>query len=168
MHCPVSETIDISGYYPGAIGHVTTCHAIYYHDVWGFDLSFEVQVSGEMAEFMSRFDPATDGLWTARIDNRFIGSVAIDGHPPGETGARLRWFIVEPAFQGTGIGNLLLEACLPFCRAAGHRRVFLWTFEGLHAARTLYERKGFRLAKEHRVDQWGRIINEQMFELDLT
>ncbi len=46
--------------------------------------------------------------------------------------------------------------------------MFLWTFEGLTAARTLYERNGFKLVQEHRVDQWGRIINEQMFELILN
>ncbi len=163
----LNETVHVSGYYPGAVGHVTACHAIYYHDVWGFDLSFEIQVSGELSEFMSRFDPGKDGLWTAKIEHKFAGSVAIDGHPPGDEGARLRWFIVEPEYQGFGIGNRLLDEAMSFCRAAGHNRVFLWTFEGLHAARALYERKGFTLAREHRVDQWGRIINEQMFELFL-
>ena len=166
----LSNTVQLTGYYPGAIGHITECHAVYYHDVWGFDISFEIQVSTEVSEFMSRFNREKDGLWVGKIDGEFVGSIAIDGNPRDEEeeGARLRWFITPSELQGAGIGKQLIDAAVDFCETTGHKRVFLWTFEGLDAARTLYERKGFRLAKEHKIDQWGRIINEQMFELYLT
>ena len=39
------------------------------------------------------------------------------------------------------------------------------TFEGLDAARALYEGEGFRLCEEHVVNQWGQRITEQMFEI---
>jgi len=84
-----------------------------------------------------------------------------------DEGARLRWFIVEPAWHGRGLGRKLLSQCLDFARQAGHRKVFLWTFAGLDAARRLYEAEGFTLAEEHRVDQWGNQIIEQKFELHL-
>lgn len=162
------ENIIITGHYPGAIGDITRCHAIYYYENWGFDVTFESQVGRELSEFLSRFKEGSDGLWVAKINGTFVGSVAIDGTGFPDEGARLRWFIAESPYQGKGVGKLLLDAAISFCRTAKHRRVFLWTFEGLTAARTLYERKGFKLVQEHRVDQWGRTINEQMFELLLN
>jgi hypothetical protein len=42
--------------------------------------------------------------------------------------------------------------------------VYLWTFEGLDAARHLYEKSGFRLALQKRGAQWGAEVNEQRFE----
>ena len=58
----------------------------------------------------------------------------------------------------------MIADAMEFCRHAGYGRVHLWTFEGLEAARHLYEKAGFRLAAERRVEQWGReVLNEQMF-----
>jgi RimJ/RimL family protein N-acetyltransferase len=54
---------------------------------------------------------------------------------------------------------------MDFCRARGYDRVYLWTFEGLDAARHLYEKAGFRLAQQQRGRQWGTEVNEQRFEL---
>ncbi len=130
-------------------------------------MSFETQVGMELCEFMSRFHPETDGFWVALVNSKFAGAVAIDGNQPNEDGARLRWFIVEPRLQGSGIGRLLIETAVEFCKAAGYKKVFLWTFKGLDAARNLYEQQGFSLAQEHDVDQWGSNIREQKFVLTL-
>jgi GNAT superfamily N-acetyltransferase len=157
--------IDLMGYFPGVIGKITELHAVYYHDNWGFDISFETQVGRELSEFLSRFDPTADGFWAALVDGDFAGAIAIDGSQP--EGARLRWFIIRPDFQGTGIGTALMRKAVDFCKAAGHRKMFLWTFKGLDAARTLYERAGFILTEEHEVAQWGQTIKEQKFELAL-
>jgi hypothetical protein len=46
--------------------------------------------------------------------------------------------------------------------------MFLWTFRGLETARHLYEAEGFFLAEEHDVEQWGNIITEQKFVLNLN
>jgi GNAT superfamily N-acetyltransferase len=61
----------------------------------------------------------------------------------------------------------LLQQAIEFCRDAGHKTVFLWTFEGLEAARTLYEQAGFKLCEAHQIQQWGQTINEQKFKLIL-
>ena len=159
------EDLTITGYYPGAIGDIVRCHAVYYYENWGFDVSFESQEGRELSEFMARFRKEADGLWVAKINGQFTGSIAIDGSGFPEEGARLRWFITQPPHQGVGIGKRLIDCAVSFCVAAKHQRVFLWTFEGLYAARSLYERKGFKLAEERKIDQWGRTINEQMFEL---
>jgi GNAT superfamily N-acetyltransferase len=159
--------VQLSGYVPGAIGKITALHATYYNEHWGLDVSFEMQVARELSEFVSRFQEGVDGLWIAEIDDRFAGAAAIDGRQRQGEGARLRWFIVAPEFQGKGIGHLLLRKAVEFCRESGHRRVYLWTFEGLDAARALYEREGFQICEEHTVEQWGIELTEQKFELAL-
>ncbi len=156
---------EFVGYFPGAIGLITHAHAVYYYEHWGFDVTFETQVGRELSEFVARFREGRDGLWVARVKGAFAGSAAIDGRNAGEEGARLRWFIVMPPFRGAGLGKILLGRAVAFCRQRSYPGVYLWTFQGLDAARALYERQGFRLCEEHKVDQWGRRITEQRFEL---
>jgi len=159
--------IKFHGYFPGVIGMITEAHAAYYHEQWGFDVSFETQVGRELSEFMDDFQGGRDGFWVATVGNRFAGSAAMDGRQASTEGARLRWFIVVPALQGAGLGKELLARAVAFCRQRNYPRAYLWTFLGLDAARALYEREGFRLCEEHVVDQWGQNITEQRFELDL-
>ena len=165
MTAPPKGEIEFHGYFPGVIGMITEAHAVYYHEHWGFDVSFETQVGRELSEFMVAFQEGRDGFWAATVGGRFAGSVAIDGRETPAEGVRLRWFIVVPEHQGTGLGKALLGRAVDFCRQEGCPRVYLWTFEGLDAARALYETEGFRLCEEHVVNQWGQRITEQMYEL---
>jgi GNAT superfamily N-acetyltransferase len=167
MDINTSMKLEWTGYYPGAIGKVTELHAVYYRRHWNFEISFEAQVARELSAFFVNFRNKRDGFWTVRTDGALAGAVAIDGQLADTEGARLRWFIVEPQYQGLGIGKLLLEKAVTFCRTSGHRKIFLWTFQGLDTARGLYESEGFKLVEEHPVDQWGRKINEQKFSLTL-
>ena len=158
--------IEFSGYFPGVIGMITEAHAVYYHEHWGLDASFEAQVGRELSEFIDAFREGRDGIWVATVGGRFAGSAVIDGRQASTQGARLRWFIVAPSFQGVGMGKALLARAMEFCRERRYRKVHLWTFKGLDAARALYESLGFRLCEEHVVDQWGRNLTEQKFELN--
>jgi len=167
MQDPAVHEVRVTGYYPGVLGKIIELHAVYYHRNWAFDLSFEVQEARELADFLGRFRDDRDGLWVANVDGSFAGAIAIDGIQTDGEGARLRWFIVDPNFQGYGIGARLIDQAVAFCRKAGHQRVFLWTFRGLEAARRLYERAGFKLTQQHEVDQWGGVILEQKYELAL-
>jgi GNAT superfamily N-acetyltransferase len=159
--------VQLTGYFPGAIGKITELHATYYHQNWGFDVSFETQVARELSEFVSEFQKNRDGFWVACVAGEFAGSIAIDGKQANVHEARLRWLIVDPAFQGSGIGSILFREALEFCRSSGYKRIYLWTFKGLDAARSLYEQAGFKLREEHNVNQWGKKLTEQMFEMDL-
>ncbi len=167
MSVPGSNQIKLKGYYPGVLGEITRLHAVYYYEQWGFDISFETQEGKELCEFMSRFDPEKDVLWTAVIKENFAGSVAIDGCHAETDGARLRWLIVDPTYHGRGLGKILVKKAVEFCRSVGHKRIYLWTFQGLEAARHVYEREGFILTEEREVDQWGGLIREQRFDLVL-
>lgn len=155
------------GYLCGCIGKVVELHARYYHRLVGFDLAFECKLAQELSEFCQRYDEQCDGLWLAMHDGEIEGSIAIDGSGAARDGAHLRWFIASDKGRGTGTGTALLGAALDFCRAKKYRRVYLWTFDGLEAARHLYEKAGFRLASQQRGTQWGIAVDEQRFELEL-
>ncbi len=159
------EGFTISGYYPGVIGKVTELHAVYYHLQWGFDVSFEIQVAREAADFLENFDAKRDGFWAARAGDAFAGCIALDGRLRETLGARIRWFIVSPEYQGKGLGRFLLRKAVEFCTIEkGIRKIFLFTFRGLDSARRLYEGEGFRLVEEQEIHQWGAKIFDQEFE----
>ncbi|MFZ5587370.1 MAG: GNAT family N-acetyltransferase [Thermodesulfobacteriota bacterium] len=113
---------------PRSHRQITALHAAYYAEYWGFDLFFEAQVASEIGQFMLALDPARDYFQTARAGERLAGAVALDGHSTPNEGARPRWFIVQQTWQGRGLGARLLDQALAFARAAGHRRLYLWTF----------------------------------------
>ncbi len=154
------------GYIPGSIGRIAELHGTYYHKQWGFGLFFETKVATELAEFLRRYNEKRDGFWIALLNGHIEGSITIDGIDTEHEGAHLRWFIVSDALRGRGIGNRLINTAIDFSRNKGYKRVYLWSFEGLNAARHLYEKNGFKLVEQYRGTQWGMEVNEQRFELE--
>jgi GNAT superfamily N-acetyltransferase len=161
----VVDHIEFQGYIPGAIGRIAELHGRYYHRHWDFGLFFEARVAKELSEFLGRFDRDRDGFWTLCSEGRVEGAVAIDGINAESEGAHLRWFIISSKLRGKGFGHELLEKALGFCKDKRYHRIYLCTFEGLDAARHLYEKFGFRLHEAHEGTQWGRKVNEQTFVL---
>jgi len=151
-------------YIPGSIGRIVELHAHYYQKLVGFGLPFESKVARELSEFCEGYVGERDGLWLALLDGNVEGSIAIDGSHAEQNGAHLRWFIASDKVLGTGVGGALLTTAVEFCRSRHYERVYLWTFEGLGAARHLYEKFGFRLVLQQRGTQWGTEVNEQRFE----
>ena len=158
------EVEIIKGYIPGAIGRVAELHGTYYLEHWGFGLYFEAQVATEVSEFLGRYNERRDGFWSAVMEGRTEGFVVIDGISAPEKGAHLRWFILSDTWRGKGIGHRLINTAVGFCREMAYGKVYLWTFEGLHAARHLYETAGFTLREQRRGARWGREMNEQRWE----
>jgi GNAT superfamily N-acetyltransferase len=156
-------SVALAGYEPGALGRVVELHGRYYARHWRFGRYFECVVARELAEFLARFDPARDGFWLAKDDGAIVGSVSLVGAHDAEP-ARLRWFVVEDASQGRGIGRRLLAAVMDFCRRTRQRHAYLTTFAGLEAARRLYEATGFTLTWEQTDQTWGVPVLEQRFD----
>lgn len=152
------------GHLPGCIQRITELHADYYGKHAGFGVTFEAKVARELAAFCERYDDQRDGLWLAIDAGTIQGALAIDGLHAESEGAHLRWFITAEEARGSGLGTRLLEAAMEFCRLRGYARAYLWTFEGLVAARHLYEKFGFVLVHQQRGSQWGVEVTEQRFE----
>ena len=154
-----------TGYIPGSIGRISELHGTYYYDHWGFGLYFEAKVAIELSEFLQRYDQSSGEIWIATLNGRVEGSAVIDGIHAENEGAHLRWFIISDALRGKGVGRKLITKAIDFCKDKDYKKTYLWTFEGLNAARHLYENAGFKLIKQQSGVQWGTAVNEQYFEL---
>ena len=87
---------------------------------------------------------------------------------PDAATARLRMFLVEPAWRGTGLAQRLLDAVVAHARADGAARLALRTHESHRAAGRLYARNGFVLEEAAPVVAWGQATVEQGWALALS
>ncbi|MGI8395878.1 bifunctional helix-turn-helix transcriptional regulator/GNAT family N-acetyltransferase [Agrobacterium deltaense] len=160
----VAPSMEIlEGYRPGIIARITQMHALYYARTSGFGQRFESVVAEGLAAFSNRLESPKNAIWVAMRGQEIIGSVAIDGEDLGANIAHLRWFIVDDGVRGSGVGRRLLETALAFVDEKGFAETHLWTFNGLLAARHLYETHGFKCVEEHPGSQWGSEVLEQRF-----
>ena len=159
--------ITLGGYRPGALGWAVETQAAYYGRHWGFGVYFEAKIAAELAEFLLRYDEKRDLFRLALAGDDILGTISVDGSDAAGKGAHLRWFMVDPAAQGRGVGRRLLDAGLGFCGARGYSQIYLWTFAGLDAARRLYDDAGFQVVEEQEDDQWGKTMREQRMVLQL-
>ncbi|MEL6575510.1 MAG: GNAT family N-acetyltransferase [Pseudomonadota bacterium] len=159
----------VRGFVPGLIGSIAALHGRYYAASNGFGTGFEATVATDVAAFAGRYDAARDLVLSAWDEERLAGTVTMDGAPAeipdGIEGApmQLRWFIVAPLAQGTGLGRRLMDEALAF---AGPRAVVLHTMAGLDRARALYEARGFRLIAETEAVRMGERQIKQTFLRD--
>ena len=61
-----------------------------------------------------------------------------------------------------------MDTLMEFCRQLNYQHIFLWTFQGLDAARHLYEQYGFRLTEEKPNNTWKNQLTEQRWDLNLA
>ena len=151
------------GYQPGLIGQFTEMHMAYYAKTSGFCKRFESVVAAGLASFCDRLHHPKNEIWRAVQDHQTMGAIAIDGEDLSDNTAHLRWFIMDEAVRGQGIGRQLLVKALQFVDAQNFKETHLWTFKGLSAARHLYEAHGFELVEERMGNQWGQKVLEQRF-----
>lgn len=150
---------------PGDIGWVIARHAAVYAEEYGWDGTFEAMVAEIAARFVRKFDPQREACWIAERDGANVGAVFLVRKSAKV--AQLRMLIVEASARGLGIGDRLVEECIGFARRAGYRKIVLWTNDILHAARRIYQRKGFRLIEEERHHSFGKDLVGQIWALDL-
>ena len=151
---------------PGDLGRVISLHAELYAREYGFGIGFETYAVETVAEYLQLDRPDRDRVWIAEMDGRMVGCIGILGRENGE--AQLRWFLVDPATRGQGLGRRLVSAALDFCRAADYRSVYLWTVNGLEAAAKLYRDAGFQKTEtKPEAILWGVPLTEERYDLSL-
>lgn len=151
---------------PGDLGWVISRHGSLYAEEFGWDGSFETLV-GEIAVAYARdHDPARESGWIAELDGNPVGAVFLVRLD--DTTAKLRLLIVDPAARGLGIGARLVAECERFARAAGYRRITLWTHSILTAARHIYATAGYRLIASEPFVGFGQSLTSETWELELS
>ena len=150
----------------GDIGWVVQSHAEIYGAEYGWGPSYEVLIAQIVSAYASEHDDEREAAWIAEVDGERAGSIfCVRG--PDETTAQLRLLLVTPAARGLGLGAELVDICLAFARAAGYKRMVLWTNEPLVAARHIYLSRRFRLTGSEPHELWGQSLVGQTYEIDL-
>ena len=152
----------------GDMGWIVHREGLGYAEQYGWDESFEALVARIADDFLTNFDPRRERCWIAEIDGQNVGHIFLVKYPSQPHIARLRLLFVEPCARGKGLGDALVKECVRFARAAGYRKIVLWTQSILTAAHRIYERAGFRLVKEEPHHSFGHDLIGQEWELDLT
>ncbi|AKS35018.1 GNAT family N-acetyltransferase [Mycolicibacterium goodii] len=151
---------------PGDLGWVVMAHGEIYNEQFGWDTDFETLVARIVADYAAGHDPAREAGWIAEVDGERAGCIfCVAGDEPDV--AKLRILLVTPRARGLGVGSRLVDECLRFARAAGYRRVGLWTNDVLTSARKIYQAAGFQLVDEERHHSFGHNLTGQNWVLDL-
>ncbi len=152
---------------PGDLGWVLERHGAVYAEEYGWGAPFEALVAEVIAEFSRGHDPRREACWLAELDGQRVGTVMLVRHTARPGVARLRLLLVEPEARGMGVGRALAEACTEFARAAGYRKVTLWTQSVLGAARAIYASVGYRKVAEEANHEFGQGLIAETWETDL-
>jgi GNAT superfamily N-acetyltransferase len=151
---------------PGDMDWITRRHGEIYETNQGWDRSFETLVGQICADFERDFDPALEHCWIAEMNGQPVGSIALARS--GEEGvAKLRLLLVEEQARGYGLGSRLVDECHRFARAAGYRKMRLWTTDQQMEARHIYQNKGYVLVAEEPVHAFGKDMVNETWELPL-
>jgi DNA-binding MarR family transcriptional regulator/GNAT superfamily N-acetyltransferase len=149
----------------GDMGWIVSRHAILYAQEYGWTEPFEGLCAQIVADFVNNFDSRRERCWIAETDGENAGCVMLVKDT--DEVARLRLLLVEPSARGLGIGGRLVEECVQFARAAGYRKITLWTHSVLLPARHLYQQAGFRLVSSEPRRSWGQDVVSEIWDLPL-
>ncbi len=138
----------------GDFGWIVSRHAELYAQEYNWTEPFEGLCAQIVADFVNNYDPKLERCWIAELNGENVGCVMLVKDQPGV--ARLRLLLVDPKARGLGLGQHLVDECVTFARAAGYRKMTLWTHSILTAARHVYENAGFTLTSSEKKHSWGQ------------
>jgi len=159
--------LRIEGYSPEMLERIVKIHDEVFPSLLGVDSQFQAQIKEELSQLIECYKEGRDGIWIAKYNGQFAGSLCLDGKNTDSSGPRLRFMVVCPKYQGNGIGRHLLHSALSFCLRSGLESVHLWTFDQLFAAKHLYESAGFVPTEKREVLCWGTHLLERKYVLTL-
>jgi GNAT superfamily N-acetyltransferase len=155
-----------SGLRPGDVGAIVELHGRLYAAEHALDARFEALVARTLGELvLGGFPGARESAWIAHDNDKVRGSILLSDEGGGL--GRVRFFVLEPAARGHGLGRRLRDAALEHARAHDYARLELETFSELRTAAHLYRSAGFERVSAVSSDRWGPEIVVERYELAL-
>lgn len=148
---------------PGDLGFVVHRHGKIYGDEYGYGVSFETYVASGIYEFYKAYDPQRDRVWICEHNGSMIGFLLLMHRE--NNAAQLRYFYLESAYRGIGLGKKLMSLYMDFLGKCGYTSSYLLTTHELGSAASLYVRHGFKLSEERESDSFGKPVREQRYDL---
>ena len=150
---------------PGDFGWIVSRHAELYAQEYGWTEPFEGLCAQIVADFANKNDPTWERCWIAELNGENAGTVMLV--KDSEEVARLRLLLVDPKARGLKLGARLVDECVLFARAAGYKKITLWTHSVLTAARHVYEKAGFTLTSSEPRHTWSKDVVAEFWDLEL-
>ena len=149
---------------PGDLHLLASRQSVIYQD-YGWGRPMEVLQGEVVTAFLRNFREGREQCWIAERAGLMAGSVFLAD--AGDDVGQLRMLYVEPWARGLGIGRALVSECLAFARAAGYRKIRLWTHTVLESARRIYRAAGFQLIATETHREFGKPERGETWELAL-
>jgi peptidyl-dipeptidase Dcp len=146
----------------GDIGYITYMHGVFHRKECGYGLSFESYVAEGLHEFYKNYNPEKECMWVCEHKGKIIGSLLLMNR--GNDTAQLRYYIIEPAFRGIGLGKKLMDLFMNFLKEKNYIKCYLWTTSDLQTAAEIYKKYGFTLTEEKETMDFGRKVTEQRYD----
>jgi GNAT superfamily N-acetyltransferase len=107
----------------------------------GISLCFQ-NFDQELAALPGKYSPPSGRLLLAYLDGELAGCVAL--RSVDTTRCEMKRLFLRPAFRGSGLGRVLVEAIITEARTVGYKSMLLDTLPGrMDSAIALYKRIGF-------------------------
>ncbi|HZY82323.1 MAG TPA: GNAT family N-acetyltransferase [Cyclobacteriaceae bacterium] len=150
---------------PGDIGFVIHLHGKLYKKEYNYGLHFESYVAAGLHEFYEKLHSSRSRAWVCEHQGKMVGFLALMDR--GDQ-AQLRYFIIEPAYRGIGLGRKLMDMYMEHLKASGFKGSYLLTTKELPTAAHLYMAYGFKLKEEHAANApFDKDVIEQRYEMSL-
>ncbi len=165
--------VELRAPQPGDLGWLIERHGALYATEYGLDARFEALVARICADYVDRLQPEREACWIAARGPERLGAVMLVQARDDRTGrvrpdvGQLRLLLLEPHARGLGLGKRLVRQCSDFARAAGYKRLALWTQSALTAARAIYAAEGYRLVGSEPMHSFGQDVVSERWELAL-
>jgi DNA-binding MarR family transcriptional regulator/GNAT superfamily N-acetyltransferase len=150
---------------PGDFGWIVKRHAELYAQEYQWTEPFEGLCAQIVAGFANKPASKRERCWVAEMAGENVGCVFLAEEEAKV--ARIRLLLVDPKARGLGLGAKLVDECIRFARAAGYKRITLWTHSVLTAARHIYQKAGFKLTRSEKRKSWGRPVVSEYWDLEL-
>src|SRR5439155_8433441 len=140
-------------------------HGYLYKMEYDYGVEFETYVAAGLAEFYNQYDPQKDRVWICEHENKIVGFLLLMHR--GEA-AQLRYFILEPAYRGIGLGNKLMKLYMDFLKEKNYKSSYLLTTDELSPSAHLYKKFGYMLMEEKCLKVFGNPLIQQRYDLLLV